>query len=442
MSNKLPCFFALGGINYKNGFVTSCPQQSDQLALMEQGIIPSEIINNDNFRQHRLDLMSGKWPEGCNLCQSVEADNAGRSMRDWREADQSFYDPATGMIDFKSLKHVELRFSNSCNRACLHCSDVYSSGWISKLKHYVPDEEDRTHRLIQLTREVHKKSIDEDLEISIDIPEMEKIVNDLNKNFPNIDKIDFAGGEVLYQKQFFPCLAKLAEHPNAKNISLTFHTNFNARFDPAELTRLLRPFGDSKIHISIDAGKNIYPYFRTGSWETLVSNLKRFRELNDFTLVGAVCTTSAFQIMDIEDVFRSLLTLDVEWINGSIAYDPKYINPGVMMFDFKDAVLGDIKKTYKIIDDELARRYADFNNTTQMRSWKPAHREFNDIKSAKLALNNIESYVKNSTGSQYSEFEAFQVFIRKTDVIWKHSFNDYMTNYKFENNKIRRVNHV
>ena len=36
MSNSIVCPFALGGINYKNGFVTSCPQQSDQLHLMKK----------------------------------------------------------------------------------------------------------------------------------------------------------------------------------------------------------------------------------------------------------------------------------------------------------------------------------------------------------------------------------------------------------------------
>ena len=50
MSNPIVCPFALGGINYKNGFVTSCPQQSDQLHLMSSRVIrPSEIINNDKL---------------------------------------------------------------------------------------------------------------------------------------------------------------------------------------------------------------------------------------------------------------------------------------------------------------------------------------------------------------------------------------------------------
>ena len=67
MSKKIACWYTLGGLNYKNGFATSCPQQSDKLHIMEgtQIIKPSEIINSEGFRKHRLDMMSGKWSPGC-----------------------------------------------------------------------------------------------------------------------------------------------------------------------------------------------------------------------------------------------------------------------------------------------------------------------------------------------------------------------------------------
>ena len=53
-------------------------------------------------------------------------------------------------------------------------------------------------------------------------------------------------------------------------------------------------------------------------------------------------------------------------------------------------------------------------------------------------LKEIEIYVLNhKTTSNY--WEDFLVYIRKTDEIWKHNFNDYMKKYKFENNRIRRA---
>jgi MoaA/NifB/PqqE/SkfB family radical SAM enzyme len=442
MTKPILCPYTMGGINYKNGFVTSCPQQSDQLHLYKDThvIKPSEIINSEGFKAHRKEMMSGTWSKGCHLCKEAEYIGAP-SMRQDYEAETKYYNETTGEVDFKSVRHIELRFSNACNMACLHCSDVYSSGWMSKLKHYQPDEEDKKHKLIQLTKTFHKQSLDEDLTISIDLDEMAQIVDDLNENFPNIEKIDFAGGEVLYQKQFFPCLEKLANHPNAKNIYLTFHTNFNTNFDPIKLAALLSVFRQGIIHMSLDAGTNIYPYFRTGNWKVLKDNIKKFREADTKSELSIVCTTSAYQIMDIENVFESFLTLDVDRINASITYTPRYMNPSVMTVEFKDHVYSDIQKTFNIINKEKEKRLTNLNDYTHLRSWDPVRREFRDIESAFRAVKEIEQYVFNRQAS-VDEYTALNVFIRKTDKIWKHNFNDYMKKYKFENDKIVRNTNV
>ena len=424
--SKNSCYYALGAINYKNGFVTSCAQQSDYLHIQNKTLIPSKFFNDGGFKQHRLDLMAGKWPDGCDLCEAVEKHNSGKSMRMDYPADESYYNYDTGTVSFKGLKHVELRFSNSCNMACLHCSQVYSSGWISKLKHYVPDDEDRALNLDQLTGLMHRQSMDEDLNIKLSIPEVESIVNDLNKNFPNIEKIDFAGGEVLYQKQFFPCLELLAKHPNAKNILLTFHSNFNANHDPIKLSKLLEPFGESLIHMSIDAGKNIYPYFRDGNWDTLTNNISTFRSVNNFTELGVVCTTSAYQIMDIYNVFESFLLLDIDWIDASIVYTPAYINPAIMMFEFENEVLNDIEKTC-----EMIRQHSPGANSL--------HPYLGTIEEGAMrAINNIKEYITHHKPS-YKDYETFLVYIKKSDKLWKQEFNNYMKNYKYINNKIVRV---
>jgi MoaA/NifB/PqqE/SkfB family radical SAM enzyme len=448
MSEPILCPYALGAINFKNGFVTSCPQQSDQLHLYKDTkvIKPSEIINSKGFVEHRKELMSGQWPKGCHLCKEAE-DIGAKSMRhDYHQIsdivfDLDMYNNDTGEIDFEAVKHIELRFSNSCNMACLHCSDVYSSGWMSKLKHYKSDKEDKDNKLIQLTREFHKQNKDEDLSISISIEEMESIVNDLNANFPNLIKIDFAGGEVLYQKQFFPCLELLAKHPNAQNISLTFHSNFNAKFNPEELSRLLQPFRLPIIHMSLDAGKNIYPYFRTGQWEVLKNNIERFRAIDKKTEMNIVCTTSAYQIMDIENVFESFMELDVDCINSSIVYTPRYMNPALMVMKFRDAVKQDIANTFEIIKNEKHKRMNNLKDYTHRRAWDPRKNEFRDLETAYRALKSIEQYVFNHQPKE-SEYDAFMIFIRKTDVIWQHNFNDHMKKYKFINNQIERVNNV
>ena len=199
-----PCYYSLGGINLKQKYATSCPQQSDRLQWMSDGYLPSEYFNNKNFVKHRLDLLNGNWPKGCDMCQYVEEQNSGISMRQEIPPDTSYTDFTTGITKFDGLKTIEIRFSNSCNMACLHCSQAFSSGWVSKLKRYQPDEIDKEHNLIQLTGQMHRESKEEDLRIDLNTTQAIEIAEDLNKNFPNLERVDFSGGEVLYQKQFFP----------------------------------------------------------------------------------------------------------------------------------------------------------------------------------------------------------------------------------------------
>ena len=438
MENKaIECYFTLGGINYKNGFATSCPQQPEQMVQMSQTIKPSEIFNSELFKKHRKEMMSGKWSRGCHLCKDHEA-IGGHSMRKDYVPVTDFYDEATGAVETKGLRHVELRFSNACNMACKHCSVVYSSGWMSKLKHYVPDQEVERHNLQQLLKTEHRQSDWDEGELGITIAQMEEIVQDLIDNFPDLEKVEFAGGEVLYQKQFFPCLRKLAEHPNADKISIGFHTNFNVNVDYEELSNLLKPFFHSIIHMSLDSGTNIYPYFRTGNWDTLKDNIQKFRAVNRHTVLSIVCTTSAYQLMDIENVFKSFLELDVDTINAAMVYTPKYLNPAVMSIEFKEEILADIKKVKDMIFEEEKKRHDNFEHYSKtLRSWKPRWNRFNDTYMALRSINEIEHYVKNhQTTSNF--YEDFLVYVRKTDEIWGHSFNDYMKKFKFVNGRIER----
>lgn len=439
----IKCYFTLGGINYKNGFVTSCPQQTEQMYIIEgtDKIAPSQIINSENFKKHRLKMMSGTWSKGCHLCQEVEENNAGHNMRMDFPPDDTYYNSSTGEIDFRGLKHTELRFSNACNMACLHCSDVYSSGWMSKLKHYTPDEEDKKHKLIQLTRTMHRASRNDKLSIDLDTDNMATIVNDLNANFPNLEKIDFAGGEVLYQKQFLPCLELLALHPNAKNLWITFHTNFNVKADFERLYNALIKFGNISIMISVDAGTNIYPYFRTGNWDVLRSNLEYFNSLDveRKVYITTVVTTSIYQMMDIENIFMSLLTLDVIRINASTVYTPAYLNPALIKLYFEEEMKNDFQELRMKIYRESVRRKK--NKEFHLRSYQPDMYRYSDLFYAFKALENMETYIKNTPVTK-ENYDAFLVYVKKTDSIWKQNFNDHFKKYQYIENQIVRTNDV
>ena len=114
-------------------------------------------------------------------------------------------------------------------------------------------------------------------------------------------------------------------------------------------------FGESQMKISVDAGKNIYSYFRDGKWSVLNENLKKFKQVNDFTVIDTVVTTSIYQIMDIENIMMSLLELGVDYITSSIVFGPSYINPALIMRKFSAEVHADIHETRIRINKERRR---------------------------------------------------------------------------------------
>ena len=437
--NQLPCYYAINGIDYKNGNATVCPTQSDYLYVYkDKSVLPSDIINSEKFVEIRKELINGNWPEGCHLCEQQERDGTVSSMRhDYidnprRTPVEKYLNHFTGELDFKGLQFIELRFSNSCNMACLHCSKVYSSGWVTKLKHYTPTKKDFNHNLDQITSKMHMPNYlaDQDLNIELLQSDADKIVDDLIINFPNINDVAFAGGEVLHQKQFLPCLHRLAKHPNANNMQIAFHTNFNANFDPVELSDALQPFGGSLIHMSIDAGKNIYPYFRDGSWEKLTDNIAKFREVNSFTNLFSVCTTSAYQLMDIENVFVSLLSLNLNEFSIAMVNTPWYINPAVLMLNHKKDVLHDIENTFTAIDNTIA----------------DADRKIEAKKALKQIITYIANYqpdarfLRTYPNGMDDAYNAFIYYIKASDRLWKQNFNDYYTNYQFTGKDLIRIN--
>ena len=436
----LTCFYALGGINYKNGVITTCPRQANQLVFANETILPSQIFNHKNFLALRKRLYENRWPSGCDTCENMEKVGSTNSMRhDFvLDDDNTFchhvkghnrertlpklldcYNTNNHTVSNNGLRHLEFRFSTACNFACLHCSKVYSSGWSKKLQKYEPDEEVIRNDLRQLLGTEHRHGPNDKNEMSLTTKESLMIVEDLNENFPNLEYVDFAGGELLYQKQFFPTLEKLSLHPNAKNMKISFHTNFNADFSVSKLCEVLKPFYSSSMIISVDAGRTFYSYFRHGgTWDKLKSNIKEFKKLNDYTMIDVSCTTSIYQMLDIYDVFDSFLELECNF-DASLVQTPKYLDPTLLFLDFRKETMNDLERTRTMLEKSESR-------------YVKRHR------GAMFWFDYIVDYVTKFK-PKYREFNRWLVYRKKSDEIWGQNFNDYFQNYKIEDDELVRV---
>ena len=355
--------------------------------------------------------------------------------------DESFFNPETGEIGFESIQHIELRFNNSCNMACLHCDTVFSSGWETALKRYEPDRDVQYFNLQQLTKARHTAKVDSKTQIpsstalpriDMRVGEVDRVADDLINNFPNLGEFNVSGGEPLKQKQFIHLLDRMKDHPNASNMQAMFYTNFNADFDPVDLAEKLAPFEDSCIHISVDSGKTLYPYFRDGSWDVLKDNIKAFKESKsnrlNTNLVSGICTTSIYQLMDLYNVFKDMLTLDIDLIECSLVYTPEYINPAILMEHFPDEVRQDIKETREMIEQSDSKLK----------------------ETALIGIAHIEEYMNNHIIELYNETkldtteldntERFIKYVEESDKLFGKDFNSTFTKYQINNNKLIRTN--
>ena len=400
---SLPCFYSVSAINYKNQYCSVCPRQSDHLSYE---YLPSKIFNDVGFVDIRNKLREGIWPKGCGLCEEMENESNDSMRFDYPYPANDYL--VNGLVHHNGLKHVEFRFNNACNMSCLHCSSVFSSEWERKIKSYEPDEFDYRYDLRQLLNTEHKTRSDENLKIKLTPSMIREICDDLNSNFKNLSYIDVTGGEPLFQKQFFVFLENIMNHPNIKNMKLKFHTNFNTDFNPKKLCFYFKEFDRVKMTISVDAGKNIYSYFRDGDWNILKENIVKFREHDKRTKIFATCTTSAFQMLDIYNVFESLMTLDVDEIRSNIVQTPKYINPRVLKKNFLNHIMHELERTSSL----------------------------NLNSSATKALNTIRTYFLNSKYDD-KNYEAFLFYIDKTQKLFSKSFNDYYNLFKYEKKQLR-----
>ncbi|SVB65981.1 uncharacterized protein METZ01_LOCUS218835, partial [marine metagenome] len=143
----------------------------------------------------------------------------------------------------------------------------------------------------------------------------------------------------------------------------------------------------------------------------------------DFSHVDISCTTSIYQMLDIYDVFESFIELDC-WFDASIVQTPKYLDPSLILLEYKKETYKDIEKTYELLQKNKKTRFNNYQHK--------------DGLSAKYWLDYIVNYVKNFK-PKYREYNRWLIYRKKSDKIWDQNFNDYFQNYQIEDNELIRV---
>ena len=115
-----------------NGDVKNCVLSKDIIGNIAEQPIDQILKNNSKIRQ---DMLDGNYPSSCQGCYLQEKHRAKNFDS---ISSRIYYAKSVGpsisktLLDNKDnveLRHVDLRWTNACNQACVYCSPNLSSKW-------------------------------------------------------------------------------------------------------------------------------------------------------------------------------------------------------------------------------------------------------------------------------------------------------------------------
>lgn len=246
-----------------------------------------EAFDSPNMRNTRLEMLAGERPSACRSCFRQEDLGVGSHrthMNDLfaREVNLPGLLASTGhdgRVDRFPI-HLDLRFGNTCNLACIMCSFPVSSRlgtsqsptWTTaNIDPYRDDE------LLWRTLREHSHEL---------------------------RYLYVAGGEPFMQPGHHRLLRLLTETGAARRIKL--HYNSNLTFLPPDLWPLLRQFAHASIAASCDGTGDVFERIRVGArWEDFVSNLRVARKQVEVWLDVTVQRDNVASLADVHRFARA-----------------------------------------------------------------------------------------------------------------------------------------
>ena len=300
ITNKSMCSLPWTGFELEpNGNVKNCIISTEVLGNINDTSI-KEIMNGAKNRQLKLDMLSDNKPKNCAGCHLQEKNRNSLGSISSRlyylkevgaKTDLSLYDSE----DNFSLKHVDLRWTNACNQACVYCGPSYSSKWAQELNETIKSPKDARQDVKDFVFE----------------------------NIQGLTNVYLAGGEPMLMKENYEFLKLLKE----KNKQCTVRINTNLSNTNTGIFDMLCEFPNVHWTISVEAMEHEYEYIRHhGSWKDFNENLGVINKLDhkiSFNMLHFILNYES--LFACVDYFKHLGFHDNSFIIGPL-YGPPYHN--------------------------------------------------------------------------------------------------------------------
>ena len=323
LQNKSICVLPWTGFQLEpSGEVKNCIISKESIGNIADTKIKNIVHGEANTRLKEK-MLSDLKPNNCSGCYLQEKHRADLSSISSRLYYLKEIGPKTDLKlleqpkDF-SLKHVDLRWTNSCNQACVYCGPGLSSKWAQELGVKVNSKKD----------------------VRKDVKEF------VFENISNLQNVYLAGGEPMLMKENLEFLKLLKE----KNPDCTIRVNTNLSTTQTGIFDLLVSFPNVHWTVSVETLGQEYEYVRHhGSWSDFEKNLTIIKKLEhkiSFNMLHFILNYDS--LFDCVDHFRGLGFHDNSFIIGPL-YTPTHLNILNLPSPMIKKVVGKIKK---LLDDK------------------------------------------------------------------------------------------
>lgn len=239
-----------------------------------------EIMNSSLHNEIRLAQFEGRWHENCENCMLKEraaANHKFRSEGTIQDIRDCFHNmEPDGSMKKTEIHRLEVRFSNQCNAACVHCSPVASTLWYREYYDFFGEDFGHTSGGRKWTLKPDEHDRIKTVEFR-DTKKTSGLWKTLEDHKETIKLVILSGGEPMIMQDHGKLLDFFIENNRAEHVVLYYHSNLSV-INPNIIAKW-KQFKDVQISISMDEIEDRYEFIRYPlKWDRLQSNIEKIRE--------------------------------------------------------------------------------------------------------------------------------------------------------------------
>jgi MoaA/NifB/PqqE/SkfB family radical SAM enzyme len=301
-----------------DGTVKNCIISKEKLGSINENSI-EDILNDSPAIGIKKQMLNGEYPTNCTGCYFQEK-NRKKSFDNI--SSRTYYAKEIGphvspdLFDNENnfeLRHVDLRWSNRCNQACVYCDPLYSSKWAKELNKKVQSNQEQRQQV------------------------KEYVFSNVN----NLKNVYLAGGEPLLMnenREFLELLLK-------ENPTVHLRVNTNLSHTTTGVFELLQKFKNVHWTVSVESTNEQYEYIRYGGrWNDFVKNLSIIKENSSHR----ISFNMLYFLLNYHSIFKCVSYFQsLGFGNNSFVIGPLYRPETLNVLNLPDNIIKELQSKFQ-----------------------------------------------------------------------------------------------